>query len=68
LINALSIKQLYENETNIVTVQGVKDQGDVNQDCCLLRLPWLFGFRFQVSGFRCQVSGMMNTGTIVFKK
>jgi len=53
LINALSIKQLYENETNIVTsVQGVKDQGGVNQDCCLLRLPWLFGFRCQVSGVR----------------
>ena len=24
----------------------------VNQDCLLLRLPWLFGVRFQVSGFR----------------
>jgi hypothetical protein len=26
-------------------------QVSVNQGCCLLRLPWLFGFRFQVSGF-----------------
>ena len=24
----------------------------VNQDCCFLRLLWLFGFRFQVSGVR----------------
>jgi hypothetical protein len=27
----------------------------VNQDCCLLRLPWLLGFRCQVSGVRKHV-------------
>jgi len=34
----------------------------VNQDCCLLRLLWLFGFRRQVSGFRCQGAGSVVMG------
>jgi len=32
----------------------------VNQDCCLLRLLWLFGFRCQVSGVNRNASAFTN--------
>jgi hypothetical protein len=44
-----------------------ENPGGVNQDGCLLRLPWLFGVSNKVSGVRFQVSGEIQPeGTIYF--
>ena len=43
------LKKLYEKYISNSITPSLRGCG-VNQDGCLLRLPWLFGFRFQVSG------------------